>query len=188
MNTKIYIKNMVCLRCINAVKGVLEDVDIPYSNVHLGVVHLQQPLTIEQSNNIQPKLESLGFSLVSNRKSQLIERMKNLVIDQIHHSRAEMNIKYTDFISDQLNQDYKYLSALFSSVEGITFEQFIIKQKIERIKELIVYDELSLSEIAYQLEYSSVAYLSNQFKKITGMTPTQFKHSTLQNRNTLDGI
>lgn len=188
METKIHIKNMVCLRCINAVKGVLDKLNIAYDNVQLGVAYLQQHLSPEQSKKFQHQLEELGFGLVSDRKSQLIERMKSLVIEQVHHSDSNLNIKWADFISEQLNLDYKYLSTLFSSVESITFEQFIIKQKVERVKELIVYDELSLSEIAYQLDYSSVAYLSNQFKRITGMNPSAFKHSALQNRSTLDEI
>lgn len=134
------------------------------------------------------ELQDAGFSLINDRKSQLIEQMKSLVVQKIHHSDEELDIKWPDFISDKLNLDYKYLSSLFSSVESITFEQYIINQKIERVKELIVYDELTLSEIAFQLHYSSVAYLSNQFKKVTGMTPTQFKKSVDKNRKSLDEI
>ena len=114
--------------------------------------------------------------------------MKNLVVEKVHHSNEETDEKWADIISGELNLDYKYLSSLFSSVESITFEQYIINQKIERVKELIVYDELTLSEIAFQLHYSSVAYLSNQFKKVTGMTPTQFKKSVDKNRKSLDEI
>lgn len=188
MNYKVYIKNMVCLRCINAVKALLQELEIPFINVQLGVAVLEKPLTENEQRRFNERLEMLGFTLVSNRKSQLIERMKNLVIDQIHHSDTMLNIKWADFISDELHFDYKYLSSLFSSVESVTFEQFIIKQKIERVKELLVYDELSLSEIAYQLDYSSVAYLSNQFKKVTGMSPSQFKMSALQSRKALDRL
>lgn len=114
--------------------------------------------------------------------------MKIFVIDKIYHSSEDSNIKWADFISKKLHLEYKYLGSLFSSVESITFEQFIINQKIERVKELLVYDELGLKEIAYQLNYSSVAYLSNQFKKVTGMTPTQFKNSVERNRRSLDDI
>ena len=113
---------------------------------------------------------------------------KRQVVDKIHHSSGELDIKWTDYIGDNLHLDYKYLSSLFSSVESITFEQYIINQKIERVKELIVYDELTLSEIAFKLHYSSVAYLSNQFKKVTGMTPTQFKKVIDKNRKSLDEI
>jgi AraC-like DNA-binding protein len=114
--------------------------------------------------------------------------MKSLVVEKVHHSDSAMGIKWAEYISDKFNLDYKYLSSLFSSVESITFEQYIINQKIERVKELIVYDELNLSEIAFKLNYSSVAYLSNQFKKITGMTPTQFKNGIMKNRRSLDEI
>ena len=114
--------------------------------------------------------------------------MKNLVIEKIHHSNEVIDFKWPNFIGNKLNLDYKYLSSLFSSVESITFEQYIINQKIERIKELIVYDELTLSEIAFKLNYSSVAYLSNQFKKVTGMTPTQFKSAVNRNRKSLDAV
>ncbi len=114
--------------------------------------------------------------------------MKSLVIDKIHHSNEPLNIKWPEYVNGMLHLDYKYLSSLFYSVESITFEQYIINQKIERVKELIVYDELSLSEIAYQMSYSSVAYLSNQFKKITGMRPTQFKKSISKNRKNLDDV
>ena len=114
--------------------------------------------------------------------------MKTLVVNKIYYSSEDLNIKWTDFISEKLRLDYKYLSSLFSSVESITFEQFIINQKIERVKELIVYDELTLSEIAFMLNYSSVAYLSNQFKKVTGMTPTQFKNNRDKNRKSLDDV
>jgi len=179
---------MVCLRCINAVKEVLDNLNIDFVNVKLGEATLQRPLSPTQADRLKTSLDSHGFAVVSDRKSQLIERMKNLVVEQIHHSGEVLKIKWGDYIQDHLKMDYKYLSALFSSVEGITFEQFIILQKIERVKELIVYDELSLSEIAHLLDYSSVAYLSNQFKKITGMTPSQFKNGTSLNRRSLDSI
>lgn len=179
---------MVCLRCINAVKEVLENLNIAFVDVKLGEATLQRPLSPTQADQLKASLDTHGFAVVSDRKSQLIERMKNLVVEQIHHSGEVLKVKWGDYIQDHLKMDYKYLSALFSSVEGITFEQFIILQKIERVKELIVYDELSLSEIAHLLDYSSVAYLSNQFKKITGMTPSQFKNGTALNRRSLDSI
>lgn len=179
---------MVCLRCINAVKEVFQSHNIEYVTVLLGEATLESHLTAQQAEQLKASLNSLGFDVVSDRKSQLIERMKNLVVEQIHHSGQVLKIKWGDYIQDHLKMDYKYLSALFSSVESITFEQFIIHQKIERVKELIVYDELSLSEIAHQLDYSSVAYLSNQFKKVTGMTPSQFKNGTALSRKSLDSI
>lgn len=188
MSEVIHIKNMVCPRCISAVSNILQELDLPYSSIKLGEVELTSSLSVETKNTLSKALQNSGFSLINDRRSQLIEQMKTLVVDKIHHSSEELDIKWTDYISEKLHLDYKYLSSLFSSVESITFEQYIINQKIERVKELIVYDELNLSEIAFKLNYSSVAYLSNQFKKITGMTPTQFKKSIDKNRKSLDEI
>ena len=188
MSEIIHIKNMVCPRCISAVSNILQELTIPYSTIKLGEVELTTTLSKETKNIFSRALQDSGFSLINNRKSQLIEQMKTLVVDKIYHSTDELNIKWADYLSEKLHLDYKYLSSLFSSVESITFEQYIINQKIERIKELIVYDELTLSEIAHTLNYSSVAYLSNQFKKVTGMTPTQFKKSVDKNRKSLDEI
>ena len=188
MSETIHIKNMVCPRCISAVSNILQELEIPYGSIKLGEVELTSSLSMETKNTFSKALQSSGFSLIDDRKSQLIEQMKTLVVDKIHHSSDELDIKWADYISQNLHLDYKYLSSLFSSVESITFEQYIINQKIERVKELIIYDELNLSEIAFKLNYSSVAYLSNQFKKVTGMTPTKFKKSTNKNRKHLDGI
>ncbi|NYJ28183.1 helix-turn-helix domain-containing protein [Allomuricauda sp. ARW1Y1] len=184
----LHIKNMVCPRCVTAVASVLKKMGIGYSNMQLGQVILNDALTAKQENQLQIELNMLGFSLIGNRRSQLIERMKNLVVEKIFHSRQEFKVKWAAYVSSEIGLDYKYLSSLFSSVESITFEQYIINQKIERVKELLIYDELSLKEIAYQLDYSSIAYLSNQFKKVTGMTPTQFKKGAIQNRKSLDDI
>ncbi|HBT10413.1 MULTISPECIES: helix-turn-helix domain-containing protein [Leeuwenhoekiella] len=188
MSSIIHIKNMVCPRCIEAVSGILIGLNIPYSSIRLGEVELVSQLNKEKREILSNTLKKKGFGLINNRKGQLIEKMKNLVVGKIYHSSEGLNVKWPDFISEILHLDYKYLSSLFSSVESITFEQYIINQKIERIKELIAYDELTLSEIAFQLNYSSVAYLSNQFKKVTGMTPTQFKKSTIHNRKFLDDV
>tara|TARA_R110002167_G_scaffold56471_2_gene160230 strand:- start:282 stop:848 length:567 start_codon:yes stop_codon:yes gene_type:complete len=188
MNNTIHIKNMVCPRCISAVSQILVGLNIDYKAVKLGEVELVSMLNKFEKKSLQKKLQNAGFSLIDDRKSQLIEQMKTLVVDKIHHSNQETDFKWADIVTGELNLDYKYLSSLFSSVESITFEQYIINQKIERVKELIVYDELTLSEIAFQLHYSSVAYLSNQFKKVTGMTPTQFKKSVDKNRKSLDEI
>lgn len=188
MSKTIHIKNMVCPRCITAVSNILKESNIPYNSIRLGEVELISALGVKEKTILSQKLQDAGFSLINGRKSQLIAQMKSLVVDKIHHSDEELDIKWPNFISDKLNLDYKYLSSLFSSVESITFEQFIINQKIERVKELIAYDELTLSEIAFRLNYSSVADLSNQFKKVTGMTPTQFKKSFDKNRKSLDEI
>jgi AraC-like DNA-binding protein len=184
----IYIKNMVCPRCISAVSTILGELDFPYVSVSLGEVELNSALGPKKKLAFSILLEKSGFFLVNDRKSQLIEQMKTLVVDKIHHSSEELDIKWADYVGCKIHLDYKYLSSLFSSVESITFEQYIINQKIERVKEVIVYDELTLSEIAFKMNYSSVAYLSNQFKKITGMTPTQFKNSIVKNRKSLDDI
>ena len=188
MNTIIHIKNMVCPRCISAVTNIMEELHIPFSVIKLGEVELASSLSEETKNAFSKALQNFGFSLIDNRKSQLIEQMKTLVINKIHYASEELDFKWADYIGDNINLDYKYLSSLFSSVESITFEQYIINQKIERIKELLVYDELTLSEISFKLNYSSVAYLSNQFKKLTGMTPSEFKKGTNKNRKSLDDI
>tara|TARA_R110000765_G_scaffold9911_2_gene30820 strand:+ start:9228 stop:9728 length:501 start_codon:yes stop_codon:yes gene_type:complete len=166
----------------------MERLEIPYTAIKLGEVELPSALVLKKKLALSLALQESGFSLINDRKSQLIEQMKTMVVDKIHHSSDELNIKWTDYISEKLHLDYKYLSSLFSSVESITFEQYIINQKIERVKELLVYDELTLSDIAFKLNYSSVAYLSNQFKKVTGMTPSQFKKSVDKNRKSLDDI
>ena len=187
-NLRLYIKNMVCPRCVMTVRQIFEQLGMPYTNIKLGEVTLTQPLDSQQLAQLSKALEAVGFSLIDDRKSRMIEQIKKLIIQQIHHSSEALNITWADFIADHLNYDYKYLSTLFSSVEGITLEQYIIRQKIERIKELIVYDELTLSEIAFQLGYSSIAHLSSQFKKVTGMTPSQFKNTVERNRKPLDNV
>jgi YesN/AraC family two-component response regulator len=154
----------------------------------LGEVKSASSLDADTKSSLSKALQNSGFSLIDDRKSQLIEQMKTLVVDKIHHSSEELDFKWADYIGENIHLDYKYLSSLFSSVESITFEQYIINQKIERVKELIIYDELNLREIAFKLNYSSVAYLSNQFKKVAGMTPTQFKKVIDKNRKFLDEI
>lgn len=184
----LHIKNMVCPRCITAVKQLMEELEIPFQNVELGKIELKKGLGDEEKSRLNEGLETVGFSLIDDRKSRLIEQMKNLIVQKIHHSQDVLDVKWADLIADQLNYDYKYLGMLFSSVESITLEQYIIRQKIERIKELLIYDELTLSQIAFQLGYSSAAHLSSQFKKVTGMTPSQFKSTIDRKRNTLDNI
>ena len=179
---------MVCPRCILAVSQILEELNITYNTIKLGEVKLVSILNESEKESLSKKLQNSGFSLIDDRKSQLIEQMKNLVVDKIHHSSEDLDVKWADYIGENIHLDYKYLSSLFSSVESITFEQYIINQKIEHIKELLVYDELTLSEIAFKMNYSSVAYLSNQFKKTSGMTPSQFKKAIDKNRKFLDEI
>lgn len=183
------IKNMVCDRCKMAVQKLLEQQGLHPTQVELGHVVVQES-TIEDSTlqHIKHELQQLGFELLQDRTTMLIEKIKNLVVEQIHYSDERVNKNFSNLISEAVHYDYTYLSKLFSETVGISIGQFIILQKIERAKELIAYDELTLSQIADQLHYSSVAHLSNQFKKITGVTPSQFKNESKQRRSTLDNI
>ncbi|MBN3582300.1 helix-turn-helix transcriptional regulator [Algoriphagus aestuarii] len=188
VSPEVLIKNMVCPRCIEAVKGILIDLGISFQSVALGKVVLQKTLTNSQEEKFANKLEIQGFELLKGEKSTMISKIKSLLIDQIHYSKEPLHTNYSTFLADKLNEEYSHLSRLFSAVEGITIEKFITRQKIEKVKELLIYNELTLSEIAFQMEYSSVAYLSTQFKKETGMTPSEFKKDKKSVRNSLDTI
>lgn len=186
---RLYIKNMVCTRCKMAVSNILENAGLHIQHIDLGEVDIEEKkLTKETRQQLQSALEAIGFEIIDDRKSKIIEGIKTSVIDIIHYTDKPINIKYSEYLSNQLHHDYSYLSKLFSEVEGITIEQYIINQKIERVKELLIYDELSLSEVADDMGYSSVAHLSAQFKKVTGMTPTSFKTTNIKGRKTLDNI
>lgn len=184
----LHIKNMVCPRCIMAVEGVLKDIGIDFLNVSLGQVHLQKELTEKERQELSSRLRKLGFELLEPGKSVIISRIKTLIIEHVHYSKESIPVNLSTYLSDQLHYDYSYLSRLFSSVEGITIERFITLQKIEKVKELLFYDELTLSEIAWQMNYSSGAYLSTQFRKETGMTPTQFRKSRAPGHKAIDSI
>ncbi|SBV92881.1 AraC family transcriptional regulator [uncultured Dysgonomonas sp.] len=184
----LYIKNMVCNRCIMVVESELERLDIQPLSVRLGEVHLEKKLTTEQKNKLSGILESLGFSLIDDKKGRLIEQVKNLIIELVHYNNNNLKINLSDYISEKLHHDYNYISNLFSEVEGTTIEKYFIAQKIERVKELLVYDELTLNEIAFNLNYSSVAHLSAQFKKVTGLTPSHFKQIRTNKRKPLDEV
>lgn len=171
----LYIKNMVCPRCIIAVENVLDEMQIPIQKVELGNVHLMQELSEEQTKQFAEKIEALGFELLLSNSAQLISEIKTEIIKQIHHNTEPLTVNFSDFLSDKLGYDYPYLSRLFSSVEGVTINRYIVTQKIEKVKELLFYEELSTAEIAHQLNYSNVAYLSSVFKKETGITLSQFK-------------
>lgn len=174
--TELNIKNMVCDRCILVVKEELKKIGFEASEVGLGYVKIERNLDSESKAKIGQLLNSFGFELLDSDKAKMIERIKNLVISRIHHvDELDLKVNWSTLLSTQLNHDYSFISSLFSSVESVTLEQYIIRQKIERVKELLFYDELSLKEIAYKLDYSSVQHLSTQFKKITGQTPTDFK-------------
>lgn len=190
MVVSLHIKNMVCNRCIMAVEKLFNKLDIPVERVFMGRVEIR-PSAINDMKlqTLRKELEKLGFELIDSRRHKLIEQIKNLIIERIHHgSIEENNSSWSDLISNELHYDYKYLSRLFSSSEGVTIEHYIINQKIEKVKELIVYDELTLSQISYKLGYSSVAHLSGQFKKVTGMNPSDFKKMGISQRKPLDEV
>ncbi len=188
--SKLYIKNMVCPRCIMVVSKHAEKAGLDIELVSLGVIHLLNVPDKALISVFRRKLQENGFELIDNTKSILLEQIKTLVIDTIHHSdQFELNINWSHYISEKLDYDYHYLSSLFSSVTGTTLEHYIINQKIEKAKEYLFYDEFSVKEISYRLGYSSVAHLSSQFKKVTGFTPTQFKESRdLDLRSSIDQI
>lgn len=158
------------------VKDELERLGLHHTVVDLGEVEIKENITSEQREKLAIALKRSGLELMDDKKAMLIEKIKNVIIETIHYSDEALKVNFSDHLSEKLQYDYTYLANLFSEVESITIEHFIIKHKIERVKELLVYDELSLTEIAYKLHYSSVAHLSNQFKKVTGLTPTFFKH------------
>ena len=173
---KLYIKNMVCDRCKLAVNNVLDDMALQPVSVQLGEVDLgDHELLDAQLEDFRGRIEALGFELINDRKSRLIESIKKHIIALVRERDELEKVKLSDYLGEELHHDYTYLSNLFSAVEGVTIEQYFIHQKIERAKELLVYDELSLTEIAYRLGYSSLAHLSRQFKKVTGMTPSYFR-------------
>lgn len=180
---------MVCDRCVMAVSELFHRIGIHPISVHLGQVEVEESeLSQQQLNLIDGALLKLGFERIDDRRSRIIEQIKQVVIETMRSDLSKMTMKWSDLIADRLHYDYTYLSSLFSSVEGITLEQYIIRQKVERIKELIVYDELSLSEIAWQLGYSSTAHLSNQFKKVTGLPPSHFKRLGAERRTPIDKV
>lgn len=184
----LYIKNMVCNRCKMVVKDELLRLGLHPTSVELGEVEIQEELTAEKKNELNKILQSFGFEIIDDKKSRLIEKIKTEIVELVHYSYEQPKKNYSEMLSHNLHHDYSHLSNLFSQVEGITIEQYIINQKIEKVKELITYDELSLSEIAYKLGYSSVAHLSNQFKKVTGLTPSHFKQIGKNKRKALDKV
>ena len=172
---KLYIKYMVSLRCKMMVKEQLKNLGINYVVVDLGQVEILEDITEEQREQLSINLMKSGLELLENKKSILIEKIKNVITEMIHYTDVLPKVNYSDYISEKLGYDYTYLANTFSEVKGMTIQQFIIIHKIEKVKELILYDELSLAEISYKLHYSSPAHLSNQFKKVTGLTPSFYK-------------
>lgn len=185
---KLYIKYMVSLRCKMMVKEELKKLGLHYTTIDLGMVEIMEDITEEQREKLKNNLLRSGLELLDNKKSILIEKIKNVITEMIHYSDEIPVVNYSDFISEKLNYDYTHLSNIFSEVKGITIQQFIIINKIEKVKELLLYDELNLTEIAHKLHYSSVGHLSNQFKKITGLSPSFFKQLKHKRKGNLENM
>jgi len=179
---------MVSLRCKMVVKEALRKFGLTYIVLDLGLVEILEDLTPENKEQLKLELSKSGLELMDDKKSILIERIKNIIIELVHYTDELPKINYSEYISEKIGQDYTHISRIFSEVKGITIEQFIIAHKIERVKELLLYDELSLTQISYMLNYSSVAHLSRQFKKVTGLTPSFFKQLKDKRRYTLENI
>lgn len=179
---------MVCQRCIRAVGNILVETGISYTQIQLGKVFMKGQPSEEKRHILAEKLQHEGFELLTDRNSQLIEKIKTLVIELVHYDREIPSINYSEYLARQLHHDYNYLSRLFPSVEGITIEKYIIQQKTERVKELLMYEQLTPTEIAYKMNYSSLQHMSNQFKKVTGLSPRAFQRLKEQSRKPLDDI
>jgi len=179
---------MVCTRCKMVVKEELTKLGLHCSSVDLGEAEILEKISTTQHAQIKTALLKSGLELMDDKKSVLIQKIKNVIIELVHYSEEPLTINFSDFLSLKLNHDYTYLANLFSEVQGTTIEQFLIAHKIERVKELLVYDELNLTEIAYKMHYSSVAHLSAQFKKVTGLTPSHFKQLKYKRRSMLDDL
>lgn len=185
---KLYIKYMVSTRCKMVVKEELRKMGLHFVLVDLGEVEIMEELNTEKLLELNRGLSIYGLELMDDKRAVLIEKIKNVIIEMVHYTDEIPKVNYSDYISNKLNHDYTYLSNIFSEVKGITIQQFIINHKIERAKELILYDELNLTEISYKLNYSSVAHLSNQFKKITGLSPSYYKELKQKRETTLENI
>lgn len=179
---------MVSLRCKMVVKAELNNLNLHYLNISLGEVEIMENLTEKQHDDLKVALQRSGLELMDDKKSMLIEKIKNVVVEMVHYTDEIPTVNFSDYLHEKLHYDYTYLANLFSETEGISIEHYIMNHKIERVKELIIYDELNLTEIAQKLHYSSVAHLSNQFKKITGLTPSFFKSLKDKKRKSLDNM
>jgi AraC-like DNA-binding protein len=185
---KILIKNMVCIRCKMVVKSELEKLGLKYTTIGLGEIDLCEEMSNVQHDEFKENLFRFGLELLDNKKTMLIQNIRNVIIDLVHYLEEPLTINLSEYLSKKLNHDYTYLANLFSEVSGTTIEKFFIFHKIERVKELLVYDELNLTEIAYKMHYSSVSHLSFQFKKVSGLTPSHFKNQKEKRRNMLDAV
>ena len=179
---------MVSTRCKLVVKDALKKMNLHFMVVELGEIDVMEDLSLSQREELKKELLVSGLELMDDKRAVLIEKIKNVIIEMVHYTDELPNVNYSDYISEKLHHDYTYLSNIFSEVKGITIQQFIIVHKIERAKELLLYNELNLTEISYKLNYSSVAHLSNQFKKVTGLTPSHFKQLKDKRRNPIEEI
>lgn len=179
---------MVCIRCQMVVEAELEKLGLHYSYVNIGEAGIIGELKPDQLALLATALKKSGLLLMDDKKSILVEKIKNAIIELVHYTEEQIKVNLSEYLSDKLDYDYTYLANLFSEVKGITIEKFYLTHKIERVKELIVYDELNLTEIAYKMHYSSVAHLSTQFKKVTGLTPSHFKKLKNKRRDTLENV
>ncbi len=184
----LYIKYMVSLRCKMVVKDELKKLGLHYVVVDLGMIEILEDITTGQRDQLKANLLRFGLELLDDKRSILIEKIKAVIIEMIHYSDELPQVNYSEYISEKLGYDYTYLANIFSEVKGITIQQFIITHKIEKVKELLLYDELNLTEIAYKMHYSSVAHLSNQFKKITGLSPSFYKQLKHKRNSNLENI
>lgn len=185
---KLYIKNMVSNRCKLVVKSELEKFGLHYLVVGLGEVEIMESLSDIQRDQLNISLKKFGFGILDDKKSILIERIKNIITELVHYSDKQLKINFSEYLRGKLNYNYTYLANLFSENQGVTIEQFFLLHKIELVKELLIYDELNITEIADKLHYSSVPHLSNQFKKLTGLTPTHYKKLKLRKRKPLENV
>jgi AraC-like DNA-binding protein len=179
---------MVCIRCQQIVKTELEKLGLQYVDVKIGEANIIGNITSKQMEQLFASLKRSGFILMDDKKSILVEKIKSTIIELVHYTEDQIKVNLSDYLCSKLNYDYTYLANLFSEINGITIEKFYLAHKIEKVKELIVYDELNLTEIAYKMHYSSVAHLSNQFKKITGLTPSEFRHLKDRHRNPIEEL
>lgn len=179
---------MVSARCKMAVKEELKKLGLHFMVVDLGEVEIMETISLQQREELKAALLLSGLELMDDKRAVLIEKIKNVIIEQVHHSDEIIKVNFSTFLSEKLNHDYTYLANLFSEVQGTTIEQFLISHKVERIKELIIYGELNITEIAWKMNYSSVAHLSNQFKKVTGLSPSHFKQLKDKRRSPIEEI
>lgn len=185
---KLYIKNMVSNTCKLVVKDALNKMNLHYIFINLGEVEIMEDLSKDERGQLNISLQKMGLELMNDKKTILIEKVKDTMVEMVNYADDLIKVNFSDYLSDKLNYDYTYLSNLFSEVQGTNIQHFVLLLKVERVKELITYDELTISEIAYKMNYSSVAHLSNQFKKVTGFSPSYFKNLRERRRNTIESI